>query len=58
MYDLGACLSLEDVDEESMLCTKSLYNDTICDFQNFLPSCSFDGGDCQYEKGTFLEIMH
>ena len=50
MHDLGACLS-ENIDEESMLCTKSLLNDTICDFQNFLPQCDFDGGDCQYEKG-------
>ena len=52
MYDLGVCLS-EEIDEESMLCTKSLHNDTICDFQNFLPECNFDGGDCQFEKGTF-----
>ena len=60
MYDLGACL-VEDISQqsgseklESMLCTESLYNDTICDFENFMPACKFDDGDCYQQNGKVL----
>ena len=45
MYDFGACIEAE-TSGESMLCNSVLYNDTICDFENFSPQCHFDGGDC------------
>ena len=44
LYDFGSCI---ESNEESVLCTKSLYGDKICDFENFKPQCNFDGGDCQ-----------
>ena len=60
LYDLGSCLP-QQIDNDgsivvdgSMLCTESLYNDTICDFENFLAACNFDNGDCQHEIGNSI----
>ena len=66
LYDLGACLTQQANNQEnvslvnennfklSMLCTESLYNDSICDFENFLPACNFDEGDCDNGEGKLL----
>ena len=68
LYDLGACLTQQTNNQEnvslvnentayfklSMLCTESLYNDSICDFENFLPACNFDEGDCDNGEGKLL----